>query len=72
LKRDSELQDVADERPLKRQRLAPRDKDDIRWLQDEIIGVKESLEQMAAEAREGREDLTNLIQELLQEIQRRP
>lgn len=71
LKRDSELQDVSEGRPLKKQRLA-HDKDDIRWVRDEITGVKESLEQMAAEAREGREDLNNSMQELLQEIRRRP
>ncbi|KAF8961301.1 hypothetical protein BDZ97DRAFT_1921379 [Flammula alnicola] len=71
LKRDSGIQDVVDERPLKKQRLAFRDEDDMRWVQHEITGVKESLEKIAAEAREDRQDINRTLQELLHEIQQR-
>jgi hypothetical protein len=72
LKQDFELQNIADERPSKKQCLAFRNKDDMKWLQNEITGVKENLEKMAAEAREDRLVINSTLQELLHKIQRNP
>jgi hypothetical protein len=41
----------------------------MKWLQNEIMGVKENLEKMAAEAREDRLVINSTLQELLHEIQ---
>lgn len=59
-KRDFEIQDVADERTLKKQRLASRSEDDMRRMQREIAGIKEGLEKVAAEARKDRRDICAL------------
>ncbi|KAF8798518.1 hypothetical protein BYT27DRAFT_7320414 [Phlegmacium glaucopus] len=58
---DSGIQDAADEHPLKKQRLALRDENNMKWVRQEIAGVKESLEKIAAEAREDRRDINSII-----------
>jgi hypothetical protein len=70
LKRDSGVQDVGHERPFKKQRVAfhEEDVDWMRAMQHEITGVKESLEKIAAEAREDRRDISSMLQELLREL----
>jgi hypothetical protein len=57
---------------LKKQRLAFHNEDDMKWLWNEIMGVKENLEKMAAEAREDRLVINSMLQELLHKIQRNP
>jgi predicted AlkP superfamily pyrophosphatase or phosphodiesterase len=57
------VQDPSNERPLKRRRLAHRD-DNMRWVQSEIADIKETLEEMASEAREGRQHLISTLEEL--------
>ena len=52
------------ERPLKRQRLAPCDNDNMRWVRREIAGIKETLEEMASEVRENRQHLISMLEEL--------
>ena len=72
-RRDSGIHDAADERPLKKQRLALRDENNMRWVRHEIAGVKKtlkSLEKIAAEAREDRRDINSTLQELLCKIQK--
>lgn len=39
------------------------------WLREEIISIREGVEKIAAEAREGREALHSALQELLQKVQ---
>lgn len=58
------VQDASNERPLKRRRLAPCDDDHMRWVQHEIAGVKETLEEMASEAREDRQYFISKFEEL--------
>jgi hypothetical protein len=63
--------DADDERPLKRPRLSLRDEVDMTWVQDEINGVRESLERIATEAREDREEINSTLQELLDEVRQK-
>jgi hypothetical protein len=59
------VQDASNERPLKRRRLAPScDDDNMRWVRHEIAGVKETLEEMASEAREDRQQVISTLDEL--------
>jgi hypothetical protein len=44
----------------------------MKWLQNEITGVKENLEKMATEAREDRLVINSTLQELLHDIQQNP
>lgn len=60
----SQTQDVAGERPLKKRRIAFGNEDDMQWMRCEITGMKYSLERMAAEARENRENINTKLQEL--------
>ena len=71
LKRGSSIQDVADERPLKKQHVSSLDEDLIRWVEHEISGVKEGLEKIATEAREDRRSIHATLQDLLHEIRQR-
>ena len=64
----SSSEDADDERSWKRQRLCLRDEIDMTWVQDEITGVRESLERIATEAREDRQEISNTLQELLDEV----
>lgn len=57
-------QDPANEQVLKKQRLTLRADDNMRWMQHEIAGMKESLEEMAAEIREDRRNLHSTFEEL--------
>jgi hypothetical protein len=41
------------------------------WVQDEIHGVRESLERIATEAREDREEINSTLQELLDEVRQK-
>ena len=56
-RRSSTIQDPSSSngRRLKR-RLTLPDDDNMRWVRDEIAGIKETLEEMASEAREDREN----------------
>ena len=58
------VQGPSNERPLKRQRLTPHDDDNMRWVRREISGIKETLEEMASEAREDREIFISMFEEL--------
>ena len=49
---------------LKRRRLTPRDDDNMTWVRREISGIKETLEEMASEAREDRENFISMFEEL--------
>jgi hypothetical protein len=72
-RQDSGIQDAAsaDEPPLKKQRLTSTLLEkDMRWVRNEIVDVRESLEKIAAEAREGRRDINSTLQELLREIRK--
>ena len=50
--------------PSKRQHLTPRDDDNMSWVQREISGIKETLKEMASEAREDREKFISMFEEL--------
>ena len=58
------VQDPSNERPLKRRHLASPDDDNMRWVRCEIAGIKETLEEMASEAREDRQNLISTLEEL--------
>ena len=60
----STVQDPSNEHPLKRRHLTLRDDDNMRWVQREIAGIKEALEEMASEAREDRQIFINALEEL--------
>jgi hypothetical protein len=49
---------------VKRRHLAPCDDDNMRWVRREIAGIKETLEEMDAEAREDRQHLISMMEEL--------
>lgn len=68
----SESQD-SDEHLLKKRRVALGDEDDKRWVRSlrcEIVDMKDSLEKMAAEAREDRDNMKATLHEILRVIQR--
>jgi hypothetical protein len=67
LKRDSGKQDV-DERLLKRRRVTVRDEDEMGSVRCEIASLKESVEKVAAEAR----DIKSMLEELIRETRRKP
>jgi hypothetical protein len=58
------VQDASDERPLKRWHPAPSDDDNMRWVRCEIASIKETLKEMASEAREDRQHLISTLEEL--------
>jgi predicted transcriptional regulator len=58
------VQGPSNEHPLKRQRLTPRDDDNMRWVRHEIASIKEALEEMASEAREDRRKIISTLEEL--------
>ena len=60
----STVQDPLNEHPLKRQHLTPHDDDNMRWVQCEIAGIKEALEEMASKAREDRQKFISMLEEL--------
>jgi hypothetical protein len=69
-KQSSRTQDITEERPLKKRRLASfGGEEDTRSVQDEIAGIKEDLENFAAEAREDRRALRRLLNEIEQKLQ---
>jgi hypothetical protein len=71
-KRTGSSEDADDERPLKKQRrLSLRDEVDMVWVQDELTGFKESLERIATEAREDRQEINSTLQELLDEVRQK-
>jgi len=70
LKRDSGIQDVPDERLLKKQRLSSCDEDDMRRVQHEIAGIKESVEKLTAEVRKDRQEI-RALRELLHKMRRK-
>lgn len=43
----------------------------MRWVREEITAIREGLEKLAAETREGRQALINVFQELLHEVQQK-
>ena len=63
LKQDSEIQDVADERPMKKRRVTFRDEDGMELARYRVASLKERVEKMVAEAR----DIDSALQELLRE-----
>jgi hypothetical protein len=63
LKRDLEIQDVTDERPMKKRHVAFRDEDNMELVRHRITSVKERVENVAAEAR----DINSVLEELLHE-----
>lgn len=58
------VQDPSNEHPLKRRHLALRDDDNMRWVRREIAGIRETLEEMASEAREDRQNFMSALEEL--------
>jgi len=58
------VQGPSNEHPSKRRRLTPRDNDNMSWVRREISGIKETLEEMASEAREDREKIISMFEEL--------
>ena len=60
------VQGPSNERPLKRQRLTPHDCDDdnMKWVRCEIAGIKETLKEMASEAREDWQQFISTLEEL--------
>jgi hypothetical protein len=69
------LDQDSDERPLKKRRVAlHEDKSEdegSQWVIYELSSVKESLDTIAAEAREDRRDILRTLQDLLHEIQQK-
>jgi hypothetical protein len=41
------------------------------WVQDELTGFRESLERIATEAREDRQEINSTLQELLDEVRQK-
>lgn len=68
LKRDSGIQDAADERPLKRRRVTVRDEDEMGSVRCEIASLKESVEKVAAETR----DIKRMLKKLVCETRPKP
>jgi len=62
------VQGPSNERPSKRRRLAPcgcdDDNRDMKWVRREIARIKETLEEMASEAREDRQKSISMLEEL--------
>lgn len=60
------VQVPSNERPLKRRRLTPCDCDDgnMKWVRHEIASIKETLEEMASEAKEDRQQFISKFKEL--------
>jgi hypothetical protein len=58
----SMVQDTSNERPLKR-RPCDDDNRDMRLVRREIAGIKETLEEMASEARDDRQHLISTLEE---------
>jgi len=63
--------DANDECPSKRPCLFLYNEVDMTWVQDEINDVRESLERIATEAREDREEINSILQKLLDEVQQK-
>ena len=61
LKWDLGIQDVADEHPMKKQRVTSCDENNMELVWYRIAGLKERVEKVAAEAR----DITSALEELL-------
>jgi len=55
---------MADERPMKKRRIAFCDEDDIKLMQCKIASLKKRVEKVAAEAR----DVVSALEELLQNL----
>lgn len=70
LKQCSGILDVVDDRTSKKQCMGPHE-DDKFCVRYEIAGVVESLDRMAAEAREDRQKIAKMLKEVLDEIRRR-
>ncbi|KJA27915.1 hypothetical protein HYPSUDRAFT_198045 [Hypholoma sublateritium FD-334 SS-4] len=62
-------EDAENKPPPKKRRLGSGDVADMAWLREEITGIREGVEKIVAEAREGREALNSALQELLHEVQ---
>ena len=67
LKRGLGIQDVADERPMKKRHVTFCDEDDMKLVRHRISGLKERVEKVAAEAR----DINSALQELLRDLETR-
>lgn len=64
LKRQGSMdQDASNERPSTRRHSAPCDDDNMGWVRREIASIKETLEEMASEAREDRRRLISTLEE---------
>jgi hypothetical protein len=68
LKRDSEVLDISEDRPLKRQCLTFIDEDDMQWLQSEIQGIRECMQDIADQVREDRQDIDVKLEEILHAV----
>jgi hypothetical protein len=68
MKHRSGIPDATDERPSKRQCLTGIE-DDVRWLKGEISSIRESLREIAAQAREDRQSLDLVLNDILHEVQ---
>lgn len=57
---------------MKKQRLAGefRDEVNMKWIRDEITGIRDSLEKIAAETREDRRAINSTLKRLLDEVRR--
>lgn len=53
----------SNERILKKQHLPPRDDDNMTWVRREIASIKETLAEMASEAREDKRNLISTLEE---------
>jgi hypothetical protein len=60
---DLEIQDVTDERPMKKRHVTFHDEDNMELVQHRITSVKERVENVATEAR----DINSVLKELLHE-----
>jgi len=66
-RRGSTVQDPSNERYMKRRLTTTstlRDNHDMKWVQNEIAGIKETLDEMASEAREDRRNLSSTLEEV--------
>ncbi|KAI0246703.1 hypothetical protein BJV78DRAFT_1286154 [Lactifluus subvellereus] len=64
-KRDLGVIDVSNKPPFKRWCLTFIDEDDLSWLKGDIGGIKERLQEVAAQAREDRQETKSMLEELL-------
>ena len=58
------VQGPLNEHPSKRRRLTPHNNDNMSWVRHEISGIKETLKEMASKAREDREKIISMFEEL--------